>query len=131
MSSFFDAWSARQPQLDRVFAEAIRLVPKLTGGYASAVSDPDRAERELLAIMTETPSRMHTSDNSVGRDFDRAFVTADTVASIDSARLGGDLPKVGDIVIAVDRPDMPTFEITVVESDGLARVLLSLVRINQ
>ena len=39
------------------------------------------------------------------------------------------LPKVGDLVIALDRPGAPTFEITVVESDGVARVLLSLVKV--
>ena len=72
---------------------------------------------------------MHTVENSVGRDFDRTVVMADTMASIDQARLGAELPKVGDLVIAVDRPDTPSFEITVVESDGLARVLLSLVRL--
>jgi hypothetical protein len=72
---------------------------------------------------------MHMVENSVGRDFARTVVTADTMASIDQARLGAELPKVGDFVIAVDRPEIPTFEITVVESDGLARVLLSLVRL--
>lgn len=82
MSFFFDAWAQRQPQLDRVFAEAIRLVPMVAGGYASAGSDPNRAKRELLAIITETPKRMHTAENSIGRDFDRAFVAADTIASI-------------------------------------------------
>jgi hypothetical protein len=32
-------------------------------------------------------------------------------------------------VIAIDRPDAPNFEVTAVESDGLARILLSLVRL--
>jgi hypothetical protein len=129
MSSFFDAWSARQPQLDRVFAETIRLVPMQAGGYTAAAFDPSRAQREFPAIITETPSRMHATANAAGRDFDRTFVMADTVASIDQVKLGGELPKVGDLVVARDRPDAPTFEITAVESDGLARVLLSLVRV--
>lgn len=98
------------------------------GGYAEAAPDPDRAERQLLAIITERPERTRTSDNAVGRDFDRMFVMADTVASIDATRLGHEWPRVGDRIVALDRPQRPAFEITVVESDGLARVLLSLVR---
>jgi hypothetical protein len=129
VSTFADAWVKRQPALDRVFAETIRLVPMLAGGYTAPLVDPDRAERLVPAIISETPERKHTVRNAVGRDFDPAIVLADTVASIDSARLGGDLPRPGDRVIAVDRPEAPAFEITVVESDGLARVLLSLVRI--
>jgi hypothetical protein len=93
------------------------------------MSDPDRADRQVLAIITERPERTRTSDNAVGRDFDRMFVMADTVASIDATRLGHEWPRVGDRVVALDRPQTPAFEITVVESDGLARVLLSLVRI--
>lgn len=129
MSKFFEAWNSRQPQLDAVFAEPVRLVPMWPGGYAEAAPDPDRAERQVLAIITERPERTRTVDNAVGRDFDRGFVMADTVASIDAAGLGDDWPKVGDRVVAMERPQTPAFEITVVESDGLARVLLSLVRI--
>lgn len=128
MTHFSQAWTARQPALDRVFAETVRIVPMRAGGYAAGVPDPDRTERQVPAIITETPARMRTVENSVGRDFDRTVVTADTVASIDQARLGAEWPKVGDLVIAVDRPENPTFEIAAVESDGLARVLLSLVR---
>lgn len=131
MSNFSEAWSARQPQLDRIFAEAIRLVPMLAGGYAAAIPDPDRAERQMLAIITERPERKHIVENSTGRDFDRGLVLAETVASIDQALLGNELPKAGDLIVAVDRPEAPTFEITVVESDGLARVLLSLVRVDR
>jgi hypothetical protein len=123
------AWAARQPQLDRIFAETIRLVPMRAGGYAAGVPDPDRIDRQIPAIITETPQRMRAVENSVGRDFDRTVVMADTVASIDQAKFGGDLPKVGDLVIAIDRLDTPSFEVTAVESDGLARILLSLVRI--
>jgi hypothetical protein len=129
MSRFFEAWISRQPQLDAVFAETIRIVPMRPGGYTDAGPDPDRTERQVLAIITERPERTRTSDNAVGRDFDRMFVMADTVASIDAAWLGDEWPKVGDRVVALDRPQTPAFEITVVESDGLARVLLSLVRI--
>jgi len=128
MMHFSQAWAARQSELDRVFAENVRIVPMRAGGYAAGVADPDRAARQVLAIITETPGRMRTVENSVGRDFDRTVVTADTVASIDRERLGAEWPKVGDLVIAVDRPQNPTFEIAAVESDGLARVLLSLVR---
>ena len=128
MSQFLDAWIARQPALDRAFAETIRLVPMRPGGYAEAVPDPDRAERQVLAIIVERPDRKRTVQNAVGRDFDRAIVMADTVASIDTMRLGGEWPKVGDRAILPDRPDQPAFEIMVVEGDGLARVLLSLVR---
>ena len=71
---------------------------------------------------------MRTVENSVGRDFDRTVVTANTMASIDQAMLGAEWPKLGDLIIAVDRAESPTFEITAVESDGLARILLSLVR---
>jgi hypothetical protein len=129
MTHFSQAWSARQPELDRVFAETIRLVPMRAGGYAAGNPDPDRIEREFPAIITETPQRVRAVENSVGRDFDRMVVMADTVASIDQAKLGADLPKVGDLVIAVDRLDTPSFEVTTVESDGLARILLSLVRL--
>lgn len=128
MSNFAEIWANRQPELDRIFAETIRLVPMLSGGYATAVPDPDRPERQVLAIIIEIPERKRTVENAVGRDFDRAFVMADTTASIDRTRLGDDLPKVGDVVIAIDRPDTPSFEITAIESDGLARILLSLVR---
>jgi hypothetical protein len=129
MSQFLEAWTARQLALDWAFAETIRLVPRRPGGYTDAAPDPDRAERELLAIITETPQRKRTVQNEVGRDFDRAIVMADTIASIDAVRLGGEWPKVGDRVTLLDRPDQPAFEITVMESDGLARILLSLVRI--
>jgi len=128
MTRFSETWAARQPQLDAVFAETIRLVPMRPGGYAEATPDPDRAERQMFAIITETPERTRTVDNAVGRDFDRMFVMADTVASIDAMRLGGEWPKVGDRAILLDRPDQPAFDVTVVESDGLSRVLLSLVR---
>ena len=129
MTHFSQAWAARQRELDRVFAETIRIMPMRAGGYAAGVPDPDRAARQVPAIITETPRRMHTVENSIGRDFDRTVVMADTIASIDQAKLGAELPKIGDFVMAVDRPDTPTFEITAVESDGLARVLLSLVRL--
>jgi hypothetical protein len=98
------------------------------GCYTAGNPDPDRAERLVPAIMTEAPRRMHMVENSVGRDFDRTVVMADTVASIDQAQLGADLPKVGDLVVAIDRFDTPSFEVTAVGSDGLARILLSLVR---
>lgn len=129
MAHFSQTWAARQPALDRVFAETIRLIPMRAGGYAAGNPDPDRAGRQVAAIITETPARMRTVENSVGRDFDRTVVTADTMASIDQARLGAEWPKVGDLVIAVDRLDTPSFEVTAVESDGLARALLSLVRV--
>ena len=129
MSQFSEAWAARQPALDRAFAETIRLVPRRPGGYAEGAADPDRSERQVLAIITERPDRIRTGQNAVGREFDQAIVMADTVASIDTTRLGGEWPKVGDHVVLLDRPDQPVLEITVVESDGLARVLLSLVRI--
>jgi hypothetical protein len=129
MTRFSETWAARQPQLDAVFAETIRLAPMRPGGYAEATPDPDRAERQVLAIITEKPERTRTVDNAVGRDFDRMFVMADTVASIDTTRLGDEWPKVGDRVVALERPQTPAFEITIVERDGLARVLLSLVRI--
>ena len=128
MMHFSQAWAARQSGLDRAFAETIRLVPMRAGGYAAGTPDPDRIERQVQAIITETPQRMRAIENSVGRDFDRTVVMADTVASIDQARLGAEWPKLGDLVIAVNRPDAPSFEIAAVESDGLARVLLSLVR---
>ncbi len=128
MMHFSQAWAARQADLDRVFAETIRILPMRAGGYAAGVPDPDRDARQIPAIITETPQRMRTVDNSVSRDFDRSVVVADTIASVDQARLGAELPEVGDLVIAVDRPDAPSFEITAVETDGLARVLLSLVR---
>jgi hypothetical protein len=73
---------------------------------------------------------MRAVENSVGRDFDRMVVMADTLASIDQAMLGSDLPKAGDLVIAIDRFDTPSFEVSTVESDGLARILLSLVRLS-
>jgi hypothetical protein len=130
MQDFAETWAARQPQLDAVFAETVRLAPMLPGGYGTAPEDPSRTPRELPAIITEKPMRRHAVENAIGGDFDRRFVVAETVASIDRARLGADLPKVGDVLIAIDRPDRPAFDITVVESDGLARVLLSLVRAN-
>lgn len=99
------------------------------GGYAAGVPDPDRAGWQVWAIITEMVGRMRAVENSVGRDFDRTVVMADTVASIDQARLEGQLPKVGDLVVAIDRPDAPSFEVTTVGSDGLARILLSLVRL--
>jgi hypothetical protein len=129
MTHFSQAWAARQPELDRIFAQTIRLVPMRAGGYAAGNPDADRIEREFPAIITETPQRMRAVENSVGRDFDRMVVMADTVAGVDQAKLGTELPKVGDLVIAIDRPDSPSFEITAVESDGLARILLSLVRL--
>jgi hypothetical protein len=128
MTHFSQAWAARQPELDRIFAETIRLVPMRAGGYAAGASDPDRIERQVPAIITETPQRMRAVGNSVGRDFDRMVVMAGTVASINQAMLGADLPRIGDLVVAIDRPDAPSFEVTTVESDGLARILLSLVR---
>jgi hypothetical protein len=129
MTHFSQAWAARQPELDRIFAETIRLVPMRAGGYTAGIPDPDRIERQVPAIITETPRRMRTVENSIGRDFDRTVVVADTIASIDQASLGADLPKVGDLVVAIDRFDAPSFEVTTVESDGLARILLSLVRL--
>jgi hypothetical protein len=129
MTHFSQAWVARQPELDRIFAETIRLVPMRAGGYAAGGPDPDRIERQVPAIITEKPQRMRAVENSVGRDFDRMVVMADTVASINQAMLGADLPRIGDLVVAIDRPDAPSFEVTAVESDGLARVLLSLVKL--
>jgi len=129
VSFFSGAWAARQHRLDQIFAETIRLIPMLTGGYAAPVIDPDRAERLLPAIITEIPQRKHMDENAIGRDFNPAMVVAQTIASIDQTRLNGELPKEGDRVMALDRPAQPTFEITTVESDGLARILLSLVRI--
>jgi hypothetical protein len=129
MTHFSQAWAARQPELDRIFAETIHLVPMRAGGYTAGIPDPDRIERQVPAIITETPRRRRTVENSIGRDFDRTVVVADTVASIDQAQLGPELPKVGDLVVAIDRPDSSSFEITAVESDGLARVLLSVVRL--
>jgi hypothetical protein len=37
---------------------------------------------------------------------------------------------VGDVLIFTERPDKPAFEITVTETDGPARMLLTLVRAN-
>ena len=42
MTQFSQAWVARQPEHDRVFAYTIRLVPMRAGGYAAGVPDPDR-----------------------------------------------------------------------------------------
>ena len=89
MTQFSQAWVARQPELDRVFAETIRLVPMRAGGYAAGFPDTDRTARQIPAIITETPGRMRAVENSVGRDFDRTVVVAETMASIDQARLKG------------------------------------------
>lgn len=129
MTHFSQASAARQPELDRVFAETVRIVPIRAGGYAAGAPDPDRIEQQIPAILSETPKRMRAVENSVGRDFDRMVAMADTVASIDPAMLGVDLPKVGDLIKAIDRPETPSFEVTTVESEGFARILLSLVRV--
>lgn len=63
MTHFSQAWAARQPELDRIFAETLRLVPMRAGGYAAGVPDLDRAARQVPAIITETPRRMHTLEN--------------------------------------------------------------------
>jgi hypothetical protein len=88
MTHFSQAWASRQPELDRIFAETIRLVPMRASGYAAGGPDPGRIERQVPAIITETPQHMRAVKNSVGRDFDRMVVMAETVASIAQARLG-------------------------------------------
>jgi hypothetical protein len=66
MNPFTETWAARQRQLDHVFAEVIRLIPMLAGGYAAPVIDPDRAERLLPAILTEIPQRRHMDARKPG-----------------------------------------------------------------
>jgi hypothetical protein len=65
LPSFAEAWAARQPQFDVVFAETVRLVPMLPGGYRADLQDPGRQLRELPAIITEKPMRRHAVENVI------------------------------------------------------------------
>ena len=127
MTSFSQAWSARQGELDPVFAENHWTRPMRAGGYAAGV--PDRTA-QLGNYRNHYGS---TTAHARGREFRRPrFRSRCRHGQYDRqhrcCKAWDRLPNVGDLVMAVDRPDAPSFEIAAVESDGLARVLLSLVR---
>lgn len=110
--------------VDRVHAERVRIIPQHRGNYAAG-PDPSRPAADLPG-----PLRIGASENDGGgarRNFTSTIPVGRAELHLDRALLPeGFVVRQGDLVIALDRPGEPRFEVLKPEPDHVARLVLKL-----
>lgn len=142
MVSRFNALAdAVSAEVDFVFAEMVRFEPQtLREAYSIAgpEPDPDRAVRELLAVVREDRGQSHV--RGVGREYSHGgglpaspqadFASAPIVIKIAKILFDtpADWPRKGDKLVAIDRPGVPVFVVEQSMPDDRSRVRCLCVR---
>ena len=108
--------------VDDLFGEEIRIEPRADGDLLKGVADPARPVATIIAVVDYNPIVVRSRDP--GRyGADTPDLSGEKLhVSIADSRLPYKL-KAGDRIVAIDRPDQPTFAVAIVEPDGLGRTV--------
>jgi hypothetical protein len=109
--------------VDYMYGEALTLEPRAGGEYATT-ADPDRDGFEFVGVVDFKP---HLGAQGGSKMNNFVPVAGDELhVSIKLAALPADRaswPKQGDTIILTERPDEPNLKISIVEPDGLGRLV--------
>lgn len=111
--------------VDAVHGERTRISPRLKSEFVRGGLDANRPVREVLGVIDLNPVTIRAREQSEYDGY-RPEVDGEKVhVSYTMARLGTPpvMPQDGDLIEALDRPGVPKYRITIVEADGLGRVL--------
>lgn len=124
MPTLSDHHAVRSAQVDRVHAERVRIEPQTRGNYGAG-ADPSRVVASLSG-----PLRVGGAENDSGgarRNFASMIAVGKAELHLERSLLPAGFAVVkGDIVVAVDRPGSPRFEVERVERGHIARLVLKL-----
>lgn len=122
-SPFADLERLVSAEVDAMFAECTRIYPQAKGAYFAGSADWDRDAILVDGIVDFNPT------DTIGQDTGRYDGMRPTIAgsrvhiSYDVAQLCVLQPKPGDNIILVERPGAPQYRVSVVEEDGLGRLI--------
>lgn len=109
--------------VDSTMAEMTRIEPRAAGGMFSGSADTDRAQIEVMGVIDFAPVTVMVKDTAK-YDGARPFVSGDKMhASFDRRNFPTWTPRVGDVIVCIDRPSRERMKITRVDGDGLARIV--------
>ena len=111
--------------VDRLHEEPTRIIPRKGGEFVRGPTDPARAERSVLGVIDFNPVTVRAKEQSEYDGYRPELDGEKVHVSYTASRLGTPVvaPIKGDIIVALDRPGTPRFQIVSAEADGLGRVL--------
>lgn len=109
--------------VDQVFAESVRLTFYNIGTY-SREEDPARPSVVITAVLRADPSRTMRLGDGIG--WTSRISGEGAELHINRATYPSLEVKQGDVVTALDRPGLPSFEVRAVAARGDTRLVLTL-----
>lgn len=109
--------------VDHLHMERTRITPRVQGEFVRGGQDPARAVREVMGVIDFNPVTIRAREQSEYDGYRPELDGEKVHVSYTASRLGANLPRQGDLIEALDRAGSPKFQITIVEHDGLGRVL--------
>lgn len=111
--------------VDHLHMERTRITPRVKGEFVRGGQDPNRVAREVMGVIDLNPVTIRAREQSEYDGFRPELDGEKVHVSYTASRLGSpvDMPRTGDLIEALDRPGVPKYQITIVEGDGLGRVL--------
>lgn len=111
--------------VDAVHGELTRITPMVVGEFVRGGPDPNRVVREVLGVIDFNPVTIRAREQSEYDGYRPELDGEKVHVSYTVSRLGTpvEMPRKGDVIEALDLPGVPKFQITIVEADGLGRVL--------
>lgn len=111
--------------VDAIHGELTRITPMVAGEFVRGGLDPNRVVREVLGVIDFNPVTIRAREQSEYDGYRPELDGEKVHVSYTVSRLGTpvEMPRKGDVIEALDLPGVPKFQITIVEADGLGRVL--------
>lgn len=131
MSRYTDLFPEVAAEVDDEFGEPLGLRPWKSGKYTSGgVADPARPPRDVIGTFSEARGGMSSSGGdgkfrgeTMPTLAPRAMFLLSLFASVD------EWPREGDKIVRLEPIEKPEYQVTLAESDDLARLIVHLIRL--
>lgn len=115
----------------RLFSERVKILPQQVSRVVVGGADPVRPAFDVMATLdvTEHSDHVHGDRSQAGNRQD--FIVAEASLLIEAGEFNAvcQAPKVGDRVVAIDRPGSPEFKITTPAAQNGGRHLFMMVAV--